>query len=43
MIASAKRAMMDVFAPFDPGWRDAVTDKGHRIVLQALAAIQDPV
>lgn len=41
--ASAKRAMMDVFAPFDPGWRDAVTDKGHRIVLQALAAIQDPV
>lgn len=36
---AAKARMMDTFAPADRGWRDSVVDRGHRIVVQALAAI----
>lgn len=36
---TAKRGIQAAFAPADAGWRDAVVDRGHRIVAQALAAV----
>ncbi len=39
----AKQRLKEVFAPSRPGWRDAVVDKGHRIVQQALGAAVAPL